>query len=142
MHVQNNLSGKYCLSSLRLKLYCCIREHKAIPAIRPGTNKGLETRNQALTRGLWYHVQRPKVQKSSSKGACQVVLVVKNLPAIQELRGRELSPWVGTIPWRREWAPAPVFWPGESHGQRTLLGYRPWGHKELDTPEATQHAAE
>ena len=32
---------------------------------------------------------------------------------------------------RREWQPTPVFLPGESHGQRSLVGYNPWGHKEL-----------
>ena len=40
-------------------------------------------------------------------------------------------------PWRRAWHPTPVFLPGESHGQRSLVGYSPWGHKELDTTEAT-----
>ena len=35
------------------------------------------------------------------------------------------------IPWKREWQPTPVFSPGESHGQRSLVGYNPWGHKEL-----------
>ena len=34
---------------------------------------------------------------------------------------------VGKIPWRREWQPTPVFLPGESHGQRSLAGYSPWG---------------
>ena len=34
----------------------------------------------------------------------------------------------------------PVFLPGESHGQRSLEGYSPWGHKESDTTEATEHA--
>ena len=34
-------------------------------------------------------------------------------------------------------APTPVFLPGESHGQRSLAGYSPWGHKESDTTEAT-----
>ena len=29
--------------------------------------------------------------------------------------------------------PLPVFLPGESHGQRSLVGYSPWGHKESDT---------
>ena len=38
-------------------------------------------------------------------------------------------------------APTPVFLPGESHGQRSLAGYSPWGHKESDTTKATQHAA-
>ena len=37
--------------------------------------------------------------------------------------------------WRRKGHPIPVFLPGESHGQRSLAGYRPWGHKESDTAE-------
>ena len=40
------------------------------------------------------------------------------------------SPWVGKIPWRKEWQPTPVFLPGKSHGQRSLAGYSSWGHKE------------
>ena len=43
------------------------------------------------------------------------------------------DPWVRKIPWRREWLPSPVFLPGESHGQRSLMGYNPYGYKELDT---------
>ena len=43
--------------------------------------------------------------------------------------------WVGKIPWKRERQPVPVFLPGESHGQRSLAGYSPWGHKEWDTTE-------
>ena len=43
--------------------------------------------------------------------------------------------WVGKIPWRREWQPTPVFLPGEFRGQRSLVGYSPWGHKESDTTE-------
>ena len=49
------------------------------------------------------------------------------------------SPWIGKIPWRREWQPTPVFVPGEFHGQRILAGYSPWGHKELDMPERLTH---
>ena len=45
------------------------------------------------------------------------------------------DPWVGKIPWRRKWQPAPVFLPEKSHGQRSLAGYSPWGRKELDTTE-------
>ena len=44
-------------------------------------------------------------------------------------------PWVGKIPWRRAWQPTPVSLPRESHGQRSLEGYGPWGHKESDTTE-------
>ena len=38
------------------------------------------------------------------------------------------DPWVGKIPWRREWLPTPEN-PEESHGQRSLVGYSPWGHR-------------
>ena len=38
----------------------------------------------------------------------------------------------GKIPWRRKWQPTAVFLPGESHGQRSLAGYSPSGHKESD----------
>ena len=50
------------------------------------------------------------------------------------------SPWVGKIPWRRKWQPTPAFLPGESHGQRALVGYSAWGHKESDMTEVTWHA--
>ena len=43
------------------------------------------------------------------------------------------------IPWRRKWQPTPLFLPGESHGQRSLVGYGPWGCKELDTTEWLTH---
>ena len=41
---------------------------------------------------------------------------------------------------RRAWQPTPVFLPGEYHGQRSLAGYSPWGRKESDTTEGTEHA--
>ena len=54
---------------------------------------------------------------------CLMAWMVKNLPAVQE------------IPWRRKWQPTAVFLPGEFHGQRSLVGYSPWGRKESDTTE-------
>jgi len=45
------------------------------------------------------------------------------------------DPWVGKIPWRREWLSTPVFLLGEFHEQRRLAGYSPWGCKELDITE-------
>ena len=45
--------------------------------------------------------------------------------------------WAGKSPWRRAWEPTPVFWPGESHGQSSLVGYSLQGHKESDTTEVT-----
>ena len=43
----------------------------------------------------------------------------------------KFDPWVGKIPWRRKWQPAPVFLSGESHGQRNLAGYSPWSLKRV-----------
>ena len=43
------------------------------------------------------------------------------------------------MPWRRVWQFTPVFLLGESHGPRSLPGYKPWGHKELDTTEGLIH---
>ena len=45
------------------------------------------------------------------------------------------DPWVRKIPWRREWQPTPVFLPGESHRQRSLVGYSPWICIESDMTE-------
>ena len=50
---------------------------------------------------------------------------------------RGFDPWVWKIPWRRAWQLTPVFLPGESHGQRGLAGYSPWGLRESGTTEAT-----
>ena len=54
---------------------------------------------------------------------------------LPECRRPGFDPWIGKIPWRRKWKPTPVFLPGEFHGQRNLVGYSPWGHKESDTTE-------
>ena len=45
------------------------------------------------------------------------------------------NPWVGKIPWRRKWQPSPVLLPGKSRGWRSLVGYSPWSHRELDSTE-------
>ena len=45
------------------------------------------------------------------------------------------NPWVAKVPWSRKWQPKPVFLPGKFHGQRSLVGYSPWGRKELDMTE-------
>ena len=45
------------------------------------------------------------------------------------------DPGVGKFSWRREWPPTPVFFSGEFSGQRSLVSYSSWGHKELETTE-------
>ena len=62
--------------------------------------------------------------------------MVKNLPAMQET---VFDPWVGKNPWSQKWQPTSVFLPGESHGQKSLVGYSPWGLKESDTTERLTH---
>ena len=57
---------------------------------------------------------------------------VKKLPAIQETQVQSLG-WED--PLEKKQLPMPVFLPGEFHGQRSLVGYSPWGHKESDTTE-------
>ena len=53
----------------------------------------------------------------------------KECVAMQETQVRSLS---REDPLEKGMQPTPVFWPGESHGQRSRVGYSPWGRKELD----------
>ena len=63
-------------------------------------------------------------------------LVVQRLKKICLESGRHrrhgFNPWVRKIPWTRKWQPIPVFLFGKSHGQRSLAGYSPWGHKRVE----------
>ena len=61
------------------------------------------------------------------KWASLVAELVKNLSAMLK---PGFDPWVGKIPWRKEWLPTLVFWPGEFRGL-----YSPWGRRESDTTE-------
>ena len=51
----------------------------------------------------------------------------------------KLDPWVGKIPWRRKWQPTPTFFPGESHGQRSLVSYSLWDLDKSDMTEQVTH---
>ena len=67
-------------------------------------------------------------------------LVNSNIPHICNLiiticRTPEFDFWVRKIPCGREWQPTPVFLLENLHGQRSLAGYSPWGHRESDTTE-------
>ena len=57
------------------------------------------------------------------------------LPTMQVMQKMTVQFWVEKIPWWRAWQPTPVFLPGEFHGQRNLVGYSPWDHKESDKAE-------
>ena len=58
-------------------------------------------------------------------------LMAQQLRYACQFRRLGFNPWVRKIPWRRKWQWTPVFLPGESHGQRSLVGYSPWGHKRV-----------
>ena len=95
----------------------------------PGSSVGKES---ACNAG--HHSSIPGSRRSAGEGigyplkyswASLVAQLVKNPPAMWETWVRSLGS--GRFPWRREWLPTPVFWPGEFHGL-----YSPWGCKELD----------
>ena len=47
----------------------------------------------------------------------------------RQCKRRRFDPWAKKIPWKKAWQPTPAFLPGESHGQRSLAGYVPWGRR-------------
>ena len=49
-----------------------------------------------------------------------------------QCKRHRFNPWVRKIPWRRAWHPTPVFMPGESHGQRSLVSYTLWGRTQTE----------
>ena len=61
------------------------------------------------------------------------------MPTIQDTcRKHGFNPWVKKMPWRRKWQPTPIFLPVKSHGEKSLVGYRPKGSKESDMTEDAQ----
>ena len=69
----------------------------------------------------------------------QVVLVVKNMPAnVGDSGGMGSTPGLGRCPRGGHGEPLQYSCLENPHGQRSLVGYNPWGHKESDTPEATE----
>ena len=92
----------------------------------------------------WLHLQRPHFQIRTRSGVLSrhefwgILFNTKlsrwhsGKESACQCRRRGFNPWVGKIPWRRKWQPTAVFLPGESHGQRSLVGYSPWGCNELD----------
>ena len=73
-------------------------------------------------------------QTVSPNKVFQVAPVVKNPPANADRPKKPgFDPWVGKIPWRRAWQLTPVFLPGKSHGQRSLVGCSPYRHTKYRT---------
>ena len=75
------------------------------------------------------------------KTASQVSLVVKKPPATcWRCKRHGFDPSVRKIPWRKKRQSIPLFLPGKSHGQRSLVNYSPWDRRELDMTKATEHS--
>ena len=80
-------------------------------------------------------------QGAGIKGASQVALIVKNPAASAgDIRDMGSIPGSGRYPVGGHDNPLQYSWPGESHGERSLVGYSPGDHKELDTTEAPEHS--
>ena len=67
----------------------------------------------------------------------KVVIVLKNSLANAGNVRHRFDHWIGKISWKTAWQPTPAFLPGDSHGQRSLVGFSPQGGKESDTTEMT-----
>ena len=91
---------------------------------------------EALTKTRYHEwgIINPILQRKDSPGGASGK---KSAHQCRRPKRRGFDPWVANIPWSRKWQCAPVFLPGESHGQRSLVGYSPWGHKESYMTERT-----
>ena len=76
---------------------------------------------------------------SSVEGSSLVAQMVKSLP---EVWGTPVWSLDWEYPWRRKWQPTPGFLSGKSHGQRSLVGYTPWGRIQLDTTWQLTHRSQ
>ena len=102
-----------------------------------------------LRKGTWCHMTLKHVwwRKNGQDYECAiwhllctVYTLMQDFPGgsdgkVSQCGRLGFDPWVGKIPWRRKWQPTPVLLPGKFHGQRSLVGYSPWGRKELDMTE-------
>ena len=93
----------------------------------------------SMDRGAWQATVHGVAKNQAWLSNYHSIGFTSEEPACQWSRHKRcgFDPWVRKIPWRKKWQPTPVFLPGESHGERSLAGYSPWGHKELDTTKMT-----
>ena len=130
--------------------------HFSLSCIREGNGNPLQCsclenpRNGGACWAAIYGVaqSRTRLKWLSSSSSSSIMVYGASLVSqrwkicLQCRRCRKLGfdPWVRKIPWRWKWQPTSVFLPGESPEQRSLAGYSPWGWKELDVTEMTEHA--
>ena len=88
-----------------------------------------QIKNRALTNDLQF-LKLSMLEKNFKFLKGMVASLVAQLVIHPQCGRPGFDRWIGKIPWRREWQPTPVFWPGEFHGL-----YSPWGHKVSDMTE-------
>ena len=92
--------------------------------------------NSLIFRTNKYKTQQALYFKFIYRGIGRLAsLMTQTLRICLWCRRPRFDPWVRKMPWRREWQPTQVLLPGELHGQRSLVGYSPWGRKESDMTE-------
>ena len=92
-------------------------------------SRSCKVRHDWATELNWKPVRAFQVATSGKQTTCQC----------RRCKRLGVKSWVRKIPWSRKWQPAPVVLPGKFHGRRSLMGYSPWGHKELDTTKSHTH---
>ena len=117
--------------------------HPGVPQTDGGW-QGLEGLSGARVPGAWARENPPRARAGvrGFRGGFQgkmVTITPRSFPGgtrgkepacrCRRYKRRGFDPWVGKSPWRRERLPTPVLLPGEFHGQRSLEGYSPWGHR-------------
>ena len=122
----------FCLNdSTFFSFYLAQKENffSPFPSVFGGLSDTLHSFSLSLFFFFWFLVT---MLSAHLKNKC-IIKIIQNKCMLENNNG--FDPWVGKIPWRREWLPPPVFLPGEFHGQRSLMGYCPWGCKETDMTE-------
>ena len=84
----------------------------------------------------WSCQQRNNLEIKNNRG---VTWWLSGKESAFQFRRRNFDPWVGKIPCRRQRQLTPAFFPGESHGQRSLMGCSPWGRKRVEHDAVTNN---
>ena len=105
------------------------KEMQATPVFSPR-----EFHEQRILAGysLWGHKESDTVERLSYSHIPGGTSSKESICQCRRHKKLEFDPWVRNIPWKREWQPTPIYLPGKSHGQRSLVGYSLWACKELD----------